>query len=524
MFLQRNPKARPVPTGNIPKLHLHRFIDPLEPRRLFDATPLLINAGGKAAGDYVADTGFQNGSAYTNDVVVDTSTVFNPAPAAVWTTERFGNFSYSLANFTPGAKCVVRLDFDELYWSAAGQRLFNVAINGATVLNNFDIYASAGGMDKALVESYVATADKNGTISLTFTSVKGDAKVNGIEITPFSDGPPASPTDLLPVSIAPRSVSFRWNPGTSNPALVGYRIFRDGTQIAKIGAGTSAYVDKTAVPNTSYSYTVVGYTSLNTKSPPSAALTVKTAPKSTVAPQMTTAIPGTWTPALNENFDAIDPKLWTDHYWWDGNQGTQATFDPSAVSVKDGILSITATRKSSKSLAGTTNPYTSGLISTGGVKGSIAPGFTFKYGYIECRCKTAPGFSMWSALWMLPADYTDTQELDILENMGQFPSDSFNTYHSHGGLVDQAIGRATGKADLSSAYHTYGVDWEPDHITWYLDGVAVHTINDASIVPHRPMYLMLNLDVGGDWAGTVGPKSPQSSTWLVDYLRVWQKS
>src|SRR5262249_14557020 len=86
---------------------------------------------------------------------------------------------------SPGASYTVRLHFAEIYWGSAGQRLFNVAINGTPVLSNFDILATAGGKDKALVESFTATADSQGKGTIQVTTVKDNALVNGIEgLTP----------------------------------------------------------------------------------------------------------------------------------------------------------------------------------------------------------------------------------------------------------------------------------------------------------------------------------------------------
>jgi hypothetical protein len=89
---------------------------------------------------------------------------------------------------TPGASYTVRLHFAEIYWNSAGQRLFNVAINGATVLSDFDIYAAAGGKDKAVVEQFTAMADAQGRITIAYTSVKDNAKSSGIQIIPDRAG------------------------------------------------------------------------------------------------------------------------------------------------------------------------------------------------------------------------------------------------------------------------------------------------------------------------------------------------
>jgi hypothetical protein len=76
----------------------------------------------------------------------------------------------------------VRLAFAEEYWTTAGSRVFNVSINGQQVLTNFDIFATAGGEYKAVVEQFTEVAPSSGTITIQFSTVKDNAQVNGIEI------------------------------------------------------------------------------------------------------------------------------------------------------------------------------------------------------------------------------------------------------------------------------------------------------------------------------------------------------
>lgn len=64
----------------------------------------------------------------------------------------------------------------------AGLRLLNVLLNGQEVLTNFDVFAQAGGKNKAIVETFTATADANGTITIGFVTVTDNAKINGIEV------------------------------------------------------------------------------------------------------------------------------------------------------------------------------------------------------------------------------------------------------------------------------------------------------------------------------------------------------
>jgi len=77
----------------------------------------------------------------------------------------------------------VRLHFAELTWTAAGQRTFNVAVNGTTVLSNFDIFATAGAQNRALTEQFNSVASSFGSITISFTRGGADnPEVNGIEI------------------------------------------------------------------------------------------------------------------------------------------------------------------------------------------------------------------------------------------------------------------------------------------------------------------------------------------------------
>ena len=79
----------------------------------------------------------------------------------------------------------MRLHLAELSWTAAGQRVFNVAINGTTVLSNFDIFATSGAQNRALTEEFTAVANSSGAITIAFTQGTADnPEVNGIEVVP----------------------------------------------------------------------------------------------------------------------------------------------------------------------------------------------------------------------------------------------------------------------------------------------------------------------------------------------------
>jgi len=147
-----------------------------------------INAGGSGAGTYVADTDFAGGHGNTFSNAVDVSGVTDPAPQAVYQAKRTGDppnlgFTYTVPGLTPGTSYHVRLHFVESLWTAPGQRLFNVAINGTTVLPNFDIFAAAGKQFKAVTEQFTATANASGQIVIAWTyGPKGNPLVSAIEV------------------------------------------------------------------------------------------------------------------------------------------------------------------------------------------------------------------------------------------------------------------------------------------------------------------------------------------------------
>lgn len=144
---------------------------------------LSINAGGSSSSSFLADLDYSGGQTYSTSTSVDTSGVTNPAPQSVYQTVRYGNFSYTVPNLVSSHTYTVRLHFNELYWTSAGSRVFNVSINGSQVLSNFDIYQAAGGANKADVEQFTSTPDSNGNLTITFTTVTDNAMVNGIEVS-----------------------------------------------------------------------------------------------------------------------------------------------------------------------------------------------------------------------------------------------------------------------------------------------------------------------------------------------------
>jgi len=148
-----------------------------------------VNAGGAAVNPYQADAFFNGGHTASTASSIDTSAVTNPAPAAVYqkwreSSKKAPTFSYTLPGLTPGASYIVRFHFAENSLSRIGARRFDVTINGAQVLSNFDVLATAGAEHKALVQTFTVNANGSGQMVINFSGVTANngAIVNGIEV------------------------------------------------------------------------------------------------------------------------------------------------------------------------------------------------------------------------------------------------------------------------------------------------------------------------------------------------------
>jgi autotransporter-associated beta strand protein len=156
--------------------------------------PLLtaVHCGGAAVATtnadqrtFAADQNYSGGTAWDANgysYTVDVSGVTNPAPQTAYQDQRCGNMSYTFNNYLPGTNYLVRLHCMEPVWTASGQRVFNVFINGQKVLANFDIFATAGAQNRAVIKQITTSANAGGQLVVGFSNVVDNACISGIEI------------------------------------------------------------------------------------------------------------------------------------------------------------------------------------------------------------------------------------------------------------------------------------------------------------------------------------------------------
>jgi beta-glucanase (GH16 family) len=199
----------------------------------------------------------------------------------------------------------------------------------------------------------------------------------------------------------------------------------------------------------------------------------------------------------------LDTATWANRTPWNTNYttGELEYYDPANATFANGMLTLKSEKRSMNGYS-----YTSAIVTS-----LKRP--KFSYGYFEMRAKLPKGQGIWPAFWLTN---DSTLEIDAMEMLGHEPNKVYMTLHKNGSQVQ---GRSYTGPDYSAGFHTFGVDWQPTYVKWYLDGVLAATYTGS--MPSDPLYICLNTAVGGAWPG-----SPDSTTqfpveYNVDYVRVY---
>jgi beta-glucanase (GH16 family) len=250
-----------------------------------------------------------------------------------------------------------------------------------------------------------------------------------------------------------------------------------------------------------------------------------------------------WVVVFEDDFSgpALDRSKWWTRYIY--NNGTMDHFndekqrfrDNGNHVMRDGILNLVAQKPNAQGY------YPSGMIRSKQ---------TFRYGYFEARIKMPPGRGTWPGFW-LNSDYDKhgklswPPEIDIMEYAPNQKTDQTNMVHSNiavsktkaqGGewlYADPAFDKKfhfyKAPDDMTKDWHVYGMLWDTDDtVTAYLDGKKLWqrrylwVYKDGSEA--GPAHVLLQLSVGGKWAGAGGIDHDAFPAALqVDYVRVCKR-
>lgn len=209
---------------------------------------------------------------------------------------------------------------------------------------------------------------------------------------------------------------------------------------------------------------------------------------------------------------------------WGSNTSPCNSSNANAFVGTDGYLHIVAEQPSS-------GTYTSARMKTQGL-------FSFMYGRIEARLEVPESQGMWPAFWMLgnniaTVNWPACGESDIMEHIdGSVPPNpnlGYDWYQASVHGTNLNGGSPYGNSTFSAAtWHTYGMIWTKGQVQFYIDDPSTpyETFNPGNIsgtwpFDQGPMFVILNLAIGGNWPGNPNSTTVFPSTYLVDYVRIY---
>jgi beta-glucanase (GH16 family) len=230
----------------------------------------------------------------------------------------------------------------------------------------------------------------------------------------------------------------------------------------------------------------------------------------------------TWTLSFEDTFDGttLNTTKWSQGFGWGAKSGSfDETTRPENATVSNGTLKI------KMECVGTA--YWSGAINSRNK-------FSQRYGYWEARIKVPAGTAgLLPAFWMKHNDDKWPPELDILEVFGTDRRAAFTVHYGGAWPNNKSSEVKWDGGDLSTAFHTFGVEWDANAVKWYVDGVVRRTYarpeadeflnqwNDHT----AGAYMMLNIHAkNATWMGGNLSCSSLPRIMEVDYVRAYQKS
>jgi|SRR6056297_107624 len=166
---------------------------------------------------------------------------------------------------------------------------------------------------------------------------------------------------------------------------------------------------------------------------------------------------------------------------------------------------------------------------------------SWTYGKIAARIKLPHGEGIWPAFWMLGANidenggdtpWPETGEIDILELYG-FKDDGVveaNIHYADASGEHAMMGAESFELDegkFADDFHVFELEWDSEKISWFVDGEQYATTpitTDERSEFHQDFFLLLNIAVGGTFAGRPDDTTPFPQYMYIDWVRVYQKS
>jgi beta-glucanase (GH16 family) len=276
---------------------------------------------------------------------------------------------------------------------------------------------------------------------------------------------------------------------------------------------------------------------------------VGTPPSCFPAPPGPLAAGKQWNVIFNDDFNgsSLDTSKWSPCFDWNTGACTSSFNDgrehyqPSQVQISNGTAKLVAEPLSppfaSTACYTDSCTYKAGLISTSRPKAATGYDylFPFTYGYVESRMKYPAHSGFFTAFWMLPTNtsFSYRSEIDIVEILGGDPDTIFMTYHynnrssSYKPNTGDHNNGACAVKDYSTDWVRFGMDWEPNYIAWYINGVKCGQFNgNTTTIENGPMQIILHMMIDNNWERSWGltlSDLTQRDQLEVDYVRIYQQ-
>lgn len=200
---------------------------------------------------------------------------------------------------------------------------------------------------------------------------------------------------------------------------------------------------------------------------------------------------------------------------WGNNEAEYYTNRKENASISNGTLKIVAQKESFSG-----SQYTSARLLS-------KDKYAFTFGKVEVRAKVPSTVGTWPAVWMLGSNISSIGwpacgEIDILEHRGMELNKIFGTLHYTGRSGGNANGSTRLISNASTEFHIYSLEWTPNSIKISVDNQVYHSVFNSGELPfNRDFFLIMNLAVGGNFAGPIDPAF-SSATFEIDYIRVYR--
>jgi hypothetical protein len=140
-------------------------------------TAIRVNCGGPQVTDGNNNVWVAGGE---QNYTITTAGISGTTTPSLYQSEAWSTGTLQYQYTVPNGSFTVKLHFAEFYVTQAGQRTFNIVVNGTTFYSSYDIFATVGPM--AADDVSIPVVVSNGQITIQLVPVTGRAKLNALEI------------------------------------------------------------------------------------------------------------------------------------------------------------------------------------------------------------------------------------------------------------------------------------------------------------------------------------------------------